>query len=362
MYKVLIVDDEPWSRKVIRQLGEWDKHQLTIAGEAEDGTQGLSFINVLAPDIVITDMRMPGVDGVALLKAMNEQYPDLKIIVMSGYDDFAYLKQAIQSQAKEYLLKPVDPDELNAALARCVRELDQSKQLSVIERNSPQLLDNSALLDAYLELRQIVYGYLLDLNPEGVAQTLDSLLQFLEAEQFDRSRLMEVGHDLTRMLEQFISTSELADKESSASHPSRLPKETVWVTAADTIVQIRLTYNQVMEDLLEIRRKKSKLDLEEVVSYMDRYYKDAITLESIADHFYISKEHLSRSFKVYKGETITEYIVRKRMEKAMQLIVEHKLSIKHAAELTGYMDVAYFYRVFKKYYGFAPGEARKSSE
>src|SRR5665647_984121 len=96
MYKVMIMDDEPWSRKVIIQLGEWDKLALTIIGEAEDGTQGLRMIAELTPDIVVTDMRMPGIDGVELLKALNDKHPLLKIIVMSGYDDFVYLKQAIQ--------------------------------------------------------------------------------------------------------------------------------------------------------------------------------------------------------------------------------------------------------------------------
>jgi two-component system response regulator YesN len=137
MYKVMIIDDEPWSRKVIKQLGEWDKLQLTIVGEAEDGTQGLRLIGELTPDIIVTDMRMPGIDGVELLKVLNERHPALKIIVMSGYDDFVYLKQAIRSQAKEYLLKPVDPDELNAALTQCVRELQEAKQASAVSWKTP---------------------------------------------------------------------------------------------------------------------------------------------------------------------------------------------------------------------------------
>ncbi len=358
-YKVLIVDDEPWSRKVIKQLGEWDKHQLMIIGEAEDGSEGLSLIHELAPDIVITDMRMPGIDGVELLRTMNEQVPELKIIVMSGYDDFVYLKQAIQSQAKEYLLKPVDPDELNAALAKCVSELKQSNNVITASYHSALLLDDSEQLDAYLDLRHIIYGYLIDLNLLGVSQTLDALEQYLEAEQFERIRLIEVGHDFIRMLEAFITSSELSKQ---AEHNIPFTQELIGDSVSDTIDQIRSIYTQCIEALLEARRKGARLDLDEVAAYMNRHYKDSISLESIADYFHISKEHLSRAFKAHFGETIMDYIVRKRMEKAMQLLVEHKLPIKHVAELTGYMDIAYFYRVFKRYYGIAPGEARKSSD
>jgi two-component system response regulator YesN len=362
MYKVMIVDDEPWSRKVIKQLGEWDKLQLTIIGEAEDGTQGLQMVAELAPDIVVTDMRMPGIDGVELLKALNDKHPMLKIIVMSGYDDFVYLKQAIRSQAKEYLLKPVDPEELNAALAQCVRELQQAKQTSEVSWKTPLVFADAAALDKYLEYRQLIYGYLLDLNATGVIQTLKSLEKFMEPirdEQFDGRILNKIGHDFTLMLEEFVSTSELEWNHIISKLEQQPSDQIVWNSVIETIGQIERMYNQTIVLLLEARKNRNKLDLREVTAYINRHYNESITLESLAAYFYISKEHLSRAFKTFTGETMTDYIHLKRMEKAKEFIVEHKLSIKHAAEMTGYPDLAYFYRVFKKHYGFAPGELRK---
>jgi two-component system response regulator YesN len=356
MYKVLIMDDEIWSRKVIKQLGEWDKLQLTIIGEAEDGTQGLRMIAELTPDIVVTDMRMPGIDGVELLKVLNDNHPLLKIIVMSGYDDFVYLRQAIRSQAKEYLLKPVDPEELNAALAQCVRELQTAKQASDSSLKTPLVFADSALLDIYLEYRQLIYGYLLDLNTVGVIQTLESLAEFLEpmeTELLANHLLYKIGHDFSLMLEEFVATSGLEHKQSEVM---------IWDTIGNLTRQIGDLYNQVIESLIEARKNRNKLDLREVSAYINRHFNEPITLESLALYFYISKEHLSRAFKTFSGETITDFINRKRMERAKDLIVEHKLSIKHAAEMTGYPDLAYFYRVFKKHYGFAPGELRKELE
>jgi two-component system response regulator YesN len=140
------------------------------------------------------------------------------------------------------------------------------------------------------------------------------------------------------------------------------PEGTVWNSVNNTIEQIGQMYNQAINSLQELRKNRNKLDLREVLAYINRHYNESITLESIALYFYISKEHLSRAFKTFSGETITDFINRKRMEKARELIVEHKLSIKHAAEMSGFIDLAYFYRVFKKHYGFAPGELRKGIE
>ena len=121
MYNVLIIDDEPWARKVIRKLGHWEQLDLEVIDEACDGVEGVEKIDALRPHIVITDMRMPGLDGSALLKTVNDQYEDMMIIAMSGYNDFIYLKQAIKSSAVDYLLKPVNPDELNEALRKSVQ-------------------------------------------------------------------------------------------------------------------------------------------------------------------------------------------------------------------------------------------------
>jgi two-component system response regulator YesN len=365
MYKVMIIDDEPWSRKVIKQLGEWDKLQLMIVGEAEDGTQGLRLIEELRPDIIVTDMRMPGIDGVELLKVLNERHPSLKIIVMSGYDDFVYLKQAIRSHAKEYLLKPVDPVELNAALTQCVRELQEASQTSAVSWKTPLTFTDQASLDKYLEYRYLIYGYLLDLSISGVKQTLNALEIFLElinAEQLDGSILHKMGHDFTLMLEEFVSTSDLEWGQMAAELEQKQTEAAVWTSVKGTIARIERMYSQAIELLQETRKNRNKLDMREVLAYINRHYNELITLDSIAVYFYISKEHLSRAFKTFSGETITDYIHRKRMEKAKELIVEHKLSIKHAAEMTGYTDLAYFYRVFKKHYGFAPGELRKGME
>ncbi|SDO78191.1 two-component system, response regulator YesN [Paenibacillus sp. yr247] len=360
MLNVLIIDDEPWSREVVKRLGEWERLQLFVVGEAEDGTEGLKQIEELKADIVVTDMRMPGIEGVELLKEMNKQFPTLKIIVMSGYDDFVYLKQAIHSRAVDYLLKPIDPDELNASLEKCVSELVEARTSENGTWNIPLIFTDSGFLDLYLGYRRQIYGYLLELNESAIFHTLEKLENFLEKAIQNmpvRNMLIKVGHDYTRMLEEFISENEVGfdhiwnkkNEEWSLQNWHSIPQ------ATEGIGHI---YMDAINTIKALRKNKNRLDLTEVQAYIERHYQDQISLDTIAHHFFVSKEHLSRSFKSFTGENISDTIIRRRMEKARELIVEHQLAIKNVAEITGYSDIAYFYRVFKKHYGLTPGELR----
>lgn len=120
MYKYIIVDDEQLIRKGIHlkviELGL----PLTLVGEAEDGEEALGLIDDQHPDIVLTDMRMPVVDGVHFLKRLIEDYPAIKIIVISGYSDFEYMSQAIASRVIGYVLKPFDSQELRACMENAI--------------------------------------------------------------------------------------------------------------------------------------------------------------------------------------------------------------------------------------------------
>lgn len=362
MYKILIIDDEPWSREVVKALGEWESLQLKIIGEAEDGTEGLKLIGELKPDIVITDMRMPGIEGVELLKAMNEQFPGLKIIVMSGYDDFIYLKQAIRSRAVEYLLKPIDPVEMNASLAQCVRELEQAHEKVNALWRMPPVFADTAVLDKYLSYRQLVYGHLLELNKQAVLQTFENMERFLEnrpGEIKNGNILARIGHDFILMLEEFISGNEIVLDHIWNEKNREWAVTAGWNSISEVVEDICRLYGRAMDAMEVLRKNRNRLDLTEVQTYIDRHFQDSISLETVSQHFFVSKEHLSRVFKTVTGENLSDYIIRKRMEKARELIVEQRLAIKHVAQMMGYDDLAYFYRVFKKHFGLTPGGLRR---
>ncbi len=137
MYKVLIVDDEVFVRRGLFNLLTWSSLQFEICGEAENGSQALALIKQLTPDLVIVDIRMPVMDGLELIRQVyehGEHQPSF--IILSGYPDFSYAQQAFRYNVSDYILKPVDENELTATLKRIAVTLNQ-KQLLAMTREKP---------------------------------------------------------------------------------------------------------------------------------------------------------------------------------------------------------------------------------
>lgn len=136
MYRVLIVDDEPEIRQGLRLKIDADMLGLELAGEASNGVEALERLEDEAYDIVITDMNMPVMDGVSFLEACRERHPDIRLVVITGYEDFQYARAALRHQASDYLLKPVAADELADVLAKVTGELDGERQETAREERT----------------------------------------------------------------------------------------------------------------------------------------------------------------------------------------------------------------------------------
>lgn len=113
MINVLIVDDEPFIRQGLLLLIDWESYGFQICGQASNGMQALECIRAMQPDLVISDIKMPEIDGLQLAKTLYEQYSgDIKLILLSGFYEFGYAKQAIKYQVDDYILKPIVKTEL----------------------------------------------------------------------------------------------------------------------------------------------------------------------------------------------------------------------------------------------------------
>lgn len=124
MYKLVIVDDEEEVRKGIIQKIEWNKFNFEIAGEAENGREALDLIEENIPDVVITDITMPLMDGLELAAALKESYPTVKTVILTGFDDFKFAQQAIKYGVADYLLKPVLPKDIEALIEKLKKQID----------------------------------------------------------------------------------------------------------------------------------------------------------------------------------------------------------------------------------------------
>ncbi|AST93410.1 DNA-binding response regulator [Sutcliffiella cohnii] len=239
--KALIVDDEKHVRDGLNLLADWKGNGIEEVLEAENGEEAIELIATHRPAIVFSDMRMPKMNGIELLEWIFNSKYNCKTIVVSGYDDFEYMRNAIYYNSFDYILKPIDPEILNETLARAIG----------------------------------------------------------------------------KWKEEFGGSVELEDREED-----------------DT-------------------------SMKAIKDYIFENYQSDVTLQDIAEKFYLSREHISRKFKQEYNETITDYLMKIRIEKAKELLTKPQLKVYEIAYKVGYQNEKYFSKVFKKYTGLTPNEFRK---
>lgn len=158
--KILIAEDEYLMRQGIKHLLDWEKEGFQIVGEAPNGQEALKMIEQLRPQIVLTDLIMPVLDGIELVKILSERYPDIKVLVLSGYSDFDYVKTTFQYGVSDYILKPtLSPEELLAVLKKTAAqipglELPQDGQMSIAGRLN-QILSGFQATESFQYLQDV---------------------------------------------------------------------------------------------------------------------------------------------------------------------------------------------------------------
>lgn len=128
MYKVLLVDDEALIREAISENTKWNELGFELIGTCKNGKEAADFIQKNPPDLLITDIYMPRMDGIELTEYVYNNYRDMKVVIISGYDEFEYAKKAVKYQVKEYILKPITPRELAEILTNIRKDMDEERK------------------------------------------------------------------------------------------------------------------------------------------------------------------------------------------------------------------------------------------
>lgn len=191
MYKVFFVDDEAAMRTGIRNNINWDDSNFTLTGEAPDGELALSLMQEIMPDILITDVRMPFMDGIELSRIIKKTMPWIKIIILSGHDEFEYAKQAITIGVEEYLLKPVTSEKLMEVLNEVAIQIEDEKQKL---QNLERLIVDTKKVKVERLLSDLLYG---NINVDKALITI---------EEFDLSIVSD--YYLVMLIHIHISSSE----------------------------------------------------------------------------------------------------------------------------------------------------------
>ncbi len=168
MFKVLIVDDEPMAREAVKIAADWEDYGFIISGECENGDEALIAADKIRPDLIVTDIRMPDMDGLELIKKVfNNVDSDTSFILVSGYDDFDYAKRALQLGIRHYILKPVFREDLTELLVKVLQELEQREELKRIKKESTETelsLFFASLLEGSMDQKMIHANWPLDIS------------------------------------------------------------------------------------------------------------------------------------------------------------------------------------------------------
>lgn len=130
--RVMIVDDEVTIREGFKRLFDWEKHGCELVAEAGDGMDAINQARNCHPDIMLVDINLPILTGLEVVKILKEQYPDMAFIIVSGYDEFGFCQEALRLRVAEYLLKPVNFDEIGRVIERLkVQMVEYQKEESI---------------------------------------------------------------------------------------------------------------------------------------------------------------------------------------------------------------------------------------
>jgi len=380
MYKVFLVEDEIVVREGIRNSIPWEKTSYTLTGEAPDGEVALSMILDSKPDILITDIKMPFVDGLTLSRIVKKNLPLIKIIILSGHDEFEYAREAISIGVEEYLLKPVSAREMIKTLEKVAKRIDDEKEgllslESLRSQSRSTLIADSAMLPS-----NNGEGRTDGFDPTGLLN-IDGDIFFTKLKYAAKKDIDSIVEEYFTMLgnswgenpimiyflfgEIIVSASKIAealDGDIREIVPFGLSHDNIQALINSPDLFSRRV-KELLAALIEFRDSHTAGRYQSVIVKAREYIDDNfnasdISLYSTAAHVGISPNHLSTIFAQETGENFIEYLTRVRIERAKQLLKSTTMKSADIAGETGFSDPHYFSYIFKKNTGFSPREFR----
>ncbi|MFB8374669.1 response regulator transcription factor [Paenibacillus taichungensis] len=349
-YRVIIVDDERMAREGIAETIEWTTLGMVLAGTAVNGQQALEKIQELQPDVVITDIKMPIVDGLQLIEQGLKISPHIVFIVLSGFGEFELATQAMRFGVRRYLLKPSDEHEITEALQWSKQEVDAIRRN--FAKNTQSKVSNA------LESQGIISSSI----PSDLLQAI------VEA---DESRLMKISRLwIEQLLSEGLSLHALQENNNHVlSYIRNQLKSEYGISTTITAVESQdiQAFQKELGKLYtsyHYRKvdKKAMLAIKIKQLTIQHIQNRELSLQWLAQHYlFLNSEYLGKLFRQDTGEKYTQFLTSVRMKKAKELLLSHPtMKIYEVAEQCGFeRDPQYFSNVFKKFYGFTPNEYRK---
>lgn len=344
MYKVMLADDiEPFRRKIMRfPFWKTEDSSFEIAFEASDGLEALEIVKNKKVDVLITDIRMPLIDGIELLKRVKKSDLCPCVVLLSEFADFSYAKEGIINGAFDYLVKPVDEEAIMDTFARVKQFLDSSR------------VEAEPVIKYQLQMQKSI----LEMDRERGLLLAERITQELRKEHKEEKQflfsvyqcLKETAESIIKekpFLSSYISCEDIV-RISSESRKEYGRENLLVQKVGDLFDQLQITY---VDDYSENVKKLCLMALQQEG--------DKLSLTKIADRFYMNAKYLGSQFKQETGMSYNQYITRLKMRRAKLLLKNNKIKVFEIAEQLGFENVEYFNKVFKRETGMSPGTFRK---
>ncbi len=349
--RIVVVEDEIRIREGLCNLIGKISADYEILGQASNGKEGLDLVLATNPDLIITDVRMPLMDGIEMLRLLKEKGIQKKAIILSAYTEFEYAKQAIVLGVSEYLVKPITVSALAETLTRLNKQIEFYKIMSALP-NRNDAAEYTYPIHIENDIRKSICACDWKKTDYCKARFADhykdakcafsvkkeAYVRFIWAisnVSKEIGLLQEEGVNIQNVLERIYaaqSHEELSRALGVMLSALRTPKENVDETAS-----------------LTVNRAKTLIH---------EFYHTGITLEEIADQLNLTPEYLGTLFREKTGTHFTAYIKNHRTNKAKALLIGTEMKLSEIAQSVGYSDPKYFSKVFKESIGQLPSQYR----
>ena len=351
MYRVLIVDDEIMIRRGLSKIIKWEQIGFELAGAVGDAQEALKVLEGTQVDVLLTDISMPEMTGLELIRLAKEHQPRIKTVVISGYSEFDYAIEAIKLKVENYILKPLDPKKITEIFENLKNALDEE------QKNEQKVM---YFQSEYEMLRGV------DAESKGCQEEYQAqLIQMLEEGRYSRM------DTFVEQLFAFLTEGKIDIRDYCLKalrnaalyfHLENPPLFSIYRLKQDSPEymeegkqRFREDLHLLMAQLRDTTESTAILVSSQARRYIEVNYRDKnLSLRKAADHLGVSYGYLSTAFARTYGKNFKAYLMSLRAEKARELLMERKYKIYEIADMTGYGSSRYFTEAFKRRYGISP--------
>ena len=422
MYRLMIVDDDEILRKGLVQKVDWAQYGLEVVAEAKNGKEALYKMDESMPQIIITDIQMPIMDGLQLTKTISKLYPKVKIVLLTAYEEFEYAKKALEYRVCQYVLKYESDEAVLEAVQSAVKQIEaeteserlKEKNLEAQRRSFFREISCNKLERMAIEEQAQHLGIDLHCRRYGTVsfkieslKSMDEIRFLVQTKEWFRAieetigkRCKEAGYAISFFQGKEYLNGVLLDEQGDNGMEilNLLQHEILKLQTElnihlyagmgrwyETIDHVHESYMEALKvnhlrDILDKEYPKEEypvlgyrpeMSAEETIEELvvkvkgyidDCYAREELSLEEIAAQVHLSANYVSTLFKKHSGMNISDYIIKVRMEHAARLLADTNFKTYEIAEQIGYTNAQYFSVLFKKYYKMTPKEYRNKNK